>query len=236
MVGRSRGTKVPNAGVVLVSPLGRRKAMKASDLRKLLLVAAMATVIVVDVPGPALASCVEPPPLSDAIAEADIVFVGLAVALDFEGRLATFEIIEVWKGELGPSVVVNGGPELRAMGDARARGQTLASSVDRMYVLGETYLVVSFGRSGDVVMDNACSSTQVMNSDLTDNRPENAYSPQQAPIQDDPTDAAIGWIVPAVIALAAIAAAGFAIYARPPEPRHLVTRNSRGAAATPNRV
>jgi hypothetical protein len=125
----------------------------------------------------AKASCAPAPPLQSSIAEADIVFVGTVVALDHDGRTATFRVEDVWKGKVGETVVVHGGPGIAAIESAAARGEGVASSGDRSYSMGTRYLVLPFGRSGDVLGDNICSNTQPYADELASLRPASAHPP-----------------------------------------------------------
>jgi hypothetical protein len=125
----------------------------------------------------AKASCAPAPPLRNSIAEADIAFVGTVVSLDHDGRTATFRVEDVWKGKVEETVVVHGGPGIAAIESAAARGEGVASSVDRSYSLGTRYLVLPFGRSGDVLGDNICSNTQPYTEGLASLRPAGAHPP-----------------------------------------------------------
>ena len=171
-------------------------------------------------PGIALASCVEPPPLGQAIAEAETVFVGTVVGLDFDARLATFEVIEVWKGAVGADAIVNGGPGLQELGEARAQGQNLFTSVDRQYGAGQTYLVVSHGRSGEILFDNACSSTQPYSAEVELIRPETAYAPTAVPepLVSTEVDAGFPWVLPIIGVTVALGIIAVVVYARRPNP------------------
>lgn len=173
----------------------------------LLVVAALVTVA----PGVALASCAEQLGLNLALVEAETAFVGEVVELDFAGRVAGFEVIEVWKGEVPEQVTVNGGPDMREMLRASASGTELHTSVDRTYAFGETYLVYSYGSDGALLLDNGCSSTQPFTSDLESFRPVTASSPR-ATVEADalPLDEAggAGWAIPAIVAIVAMSAAG----------------------------
>jgi hypothetical protein len=125
----------------------------------------------------AKASCAPASPLRNSIAEADIVFVGTVVALDHDGRTATFRVEDVWKGKVGETVVVHGGPGIAAIESAAARGEGVASSVDRSYSMGTRYLVLPFGRSGDVLGDSICSNTRPYADGLASPRPASAHPP-----------------------------------------------------------
>lgn len=117
------------------------------------------------------ASCAEPLPLDQALAQADTVFVGTVTSLDHGDRIATFRVDETWRGDLGATVIVSGGPSPAELEAARAEGLDMMTSVDRTYVAGATYLVVAHGREGEVLLDNACSATQVWTDDLGRHRP-----------------------------------------------------------------
>lgn len=109
---------------------------------------------------PAQASCDEAVPLSESTTNAQTVFVGTVTELDFDSRVATFTIDEIWKGKAGATTIVVGGSALPELQGARAIGQNIATSVDRSYELGVTYLVVSHGSKDEVLLDNRCSNTQ----------------------------------------------------------------------------
>lgn len=136
-----------------------------------------ATVASLALSQPAAASCLRPPPLDKALAAAPVAFVGTVVETKHDGRTATFEVEEVWKGSVGARVVVNGGPAIDAMGTAEANGETAVTSVDRAYETGVRYLVIPFGARGKVLTDNACSSTQPYTAELASHAPPGATPP-----------------------------------------------------------
>lgn len=192
-----------------------RRTLRRSGATFILFAAAVLTT-----PGIALASCTAPPPLDQAIAEAETVFVGTVVGLDFDARLATFEVIEVWKGAVGPEALVNGGPGLQELAAARAQGQNVFSSVDRQFGAGETYLVVSHGRSGEFLFDNACSSTQLVSAETELARPATAHAPSAAsePLEATEIDTGVPWILPAIGVTAALGIIAGVVYSRRPNP------------------
>ena len=115
-------------------------------------------------PTPAAASCMMPPPIEDAIAQGEVVFVGTVGVAVNDGRWVTVGVEEIWKGpELPPAVEVRGGPE-----------PGTASSVDRSYTQGTRYLFVVAVEDNRLV-DNACSSTTEWSEDLAQFRPEGAH-------------------------------------------------------------
>lgn len=126
--------------------------------------------------GPAAASCVEAGPLAERLADAHTVFVGTVVSVDNDGRKATFEVEEVWKGNAGATAVVNGGPTDAEIAEARTQGLDIFTSVDRFYEVGTRYLVVPY-EVGEVMRDNNCSATQVFTADLDQYRPETVMTP-----------------------------------------------------------
>lgn len=109
--------------------------------------------LAVDAP-PAHASCAALPPLPQALAEADVVFVGTVIETTNEQRWATVEVEEVWKGEDIPSTAeVRGGPK------DPPGPMNVVSSVDTSYREGARYLFVPFN-STNPYRDNACTPTR----------------------------------------------------------------------------
>lgn len=109
-------------------------------------------------------------PVAEAIEAADLVFVGTVVTVAEQGRWATFEVGELWKGpRITATVEVRGGPAI---------GRT---SVDRSYDVGTRYLVVAERvPDGDVAsdygpgaewIDDACSATQAYTTSVDRFRP-----------------------------------------------------------------
>jgi len=143
---------------------------------------------------PAVASCVQPAPIEQAIRDADSVFVGTVTSLSNNDRWATVAVEEVWSGpDLAPIVEIRGGPEGNA-----------ASSVDRSFTGGTRYLFLAYIADG-VLSDNACSSTTEFTADLVRLRPATAHPPiAPAP---DPTTAArfdpASLLVPAALVVGA---------------------------------
>jgi hypothetical protein len=137
-----------------------------------------------------------------------VAFVGAVTGLRNDGRTATFRVEEVWRGSVNETVVVRGGPPGNAM-----------TSVDRFYEAGVRYLVVPYSATGDILRDNACSSTQVYTSKLDRFRPAGSSAPlptaeppstSPAPA-DRPADG--GGRLPAIaLIIGAVAAAGSAVW------------------------
>ncbi len=129
----------------------------------------------------ALASCVMPPPMPQAIRDARTVFVGTVVELENNGRLATVEVEEIWKGSDVPATVRVTGADL----DTGA-----VTSVDRSFELSGRYLFVPFDRKKDVFLDNACTSTTSYREGLARFRPSSAETPSPLSTEgeDEPAD------------------------------------------------
>lgn len=151
--------------------------------------------------GPALASCAEPLPIDEAISAAQTVFVGTVSELRFGDRVALFDVEDIWKGAPPATVVVSGGPSLSDLEAAQAEGGDMATSVDRVYQAGGTYLVVSYASDGSTLSDNACSATQLFTSDLEAFRPSTAHAPL-TPDVAAATDMSVGLSWPELLALA----------------------------------
>lgn len=178
------------------------------------------TLLLLGAPSPASASCLSPPELGVAIAEADTVFVGVVVEVSNRQRDAVVEVEEVWKGDVDERVEVLGGPQ----------GNNVISSVDAAYREDERYLFIPYEGSGDSFRDNACTSTQPYEDDLADLRPADAASPT-TPLpsgtddvldEDAERDAAepparSRWIVPGILALLVAGALAVWLRSRPDE-------------------
>lgn len=176
--------------------LGRLPRMRATFV----LLAAL--LIAFTAPGDVAASCIQPPPIEEAIRAADVVFVGTVTGVANRDRTATVLVDEVWKGpDMAPTVRVLGGPE----------DENTGSSVDRTYTAGTRYLFVVQIDQGRL-SDNACSSTQEMTPDLAIARPAVVRTPiaeQPSPTPAPTTGQAPGQsAAPIVLAATGLAAAG----------------------------
>lgn len=190
----------------------------------LLPTAAFALVFVIA--GSAHASCAEPIPIDRAVDEAQTVFIGTVTDLQYDGRVATFRVEDVWKGDVAGTAVVSGGPKLSELEAARAQGAGVATSVDRYYDRGERYLVVSYAKDGDALLDNDCSATQPFTSDLDQYRPASARGPVASanPIVEIDALSTPAWVGLAGLALVLAAATAVVLRAR---------RHHRSGTATP---
>lgn len=100
---------------------------------------------------PARAACSNAVDPAAKMADADAVFVGRVTEVSDFGRLATMEVLEIWKGpELPPEVVVNGS----------FSGSDQIGASDRTFIAGNTYVVVPLG-SRSPFFDEACSGTHL---------------------------------------------------------------------------
>lgn len=143
-------------------------------------------------PGPASASCAEPPPLRSALEDAPVAFVGTVVDTTNDDRWATVEVSEVWAGEAGDVVEVRGGPE------DPPGPMNVASSNDRAFREGETYLFLPRGGEGGVFQDDACSSTTGYTDEIADLRPAAAAPPDGPSVPED-RGSVLWWIVGAAV-------------------------------------
>lgn len=168
------------------------------------------TWLVVASPTAASADCAPPPDIEQALALTDTAFVGEVTSLDFDGRVATFEVLEVWKGVVEERVIVNGGmPDIAELTAARAAGEEVFTSGDRSYAFGEVYLVLAQIGDGPILRDGGCSATQRFTEALEAARPASAHAPIAVVevVPADPPDDGLGWAVPAALAAVAVAAA-----------------------------
>ncbi|HEV2754492.1 MAG TPA: hypothetical protein VG318_01785 [Actinomycetota bacterium] len=132
---------------------------------------AAAALIVAALAGPARASCAGVPPVRRAVRDARIAFAGTVVDTTSNGRWATVEVTEVWKGDVDARVEVRGGP-------ADPPGPMNAvSSVDRHYREGTTYLFLPYAGHGDTFSDNSCSATTRFTDRIERLRPAGTFVP-----------------------------------------------------------
>lgn len=169
-----------------------------------------AVLLVAVAPTAAIASCGQPPPLEDAVDEADAVFVGVVVEVSNRQRNAVVDVEVVWKGDVDERVEVRGGPQ----------SPNTITTVDAAYDEGERYLFVPHEGSGDRFRDNACTSTQPYDDDFDELRPAGAVDPGPSPSPgetegvldiDEAGDVAQPqsrnlWLVPGILALLAAGA------------------------------
>jgi hypothetical protein len=131
---------------------------------------AIALAVLLLLPAAVAADCMEPPPLEQAVAEGQSVFVGTVVGLENEARWATVRVEDVWRGPDLPAVVgVRGGEEPGTF-----------TSLDRTYRQGATYLfvvMVEQGAAAPRLVDNSCTPTSEWREELAALRPGTARPP-----------------------------------------------------------
>ena len=141
-------------------------------------------------PGVALADCMMPPAVEEAVQTAEIVFVGTVTATTNRNSWASVEVHEVWRGPDQPSaVVIKGGP-----------GGNAATSVDRAFEPGVRYLFFPYVDPEIGLADNSCTSTQPWTEAMVALRPADARAPTGASPTESGFDAA-GLLVPLGVAV-----------------------------------
>jgi len=136
-------------------------------LRVILSVIASVPLLLALAPAIALARCVLPPPIAEAVKTADIVFVGRVAQTTNRNSWASVEVTEVWRGPDQPrAVVVRGGPAGNA-----------ATSVDRTYEPGVTYLFFPYADAEPGLADNSCTSTTPWTEAMVALRPTDVRQP-----------------------------------------------------------
>ena len=157
------------------------------------------------VPAPAAASCAMPIPIEQAIRDSPVVITGTVTSTENDGRWATVQVHEIWKGpDLPATVVILGGPEPGG-----------ASSIDRSFTAGARYLfVVTIDERGQL-HDNACSATTEMAAGENKLRPAEFRTPAPAEATDAGADltgvvgaGAVALVVAAVLLVAGLLARG----------------------------
>jgi hypothetical protein len=131
---------------------------------------------------PVSADCQPVESVEAALQEAEVAFVGTAVASARGVGQVTFRVEEAWAGTLGASVEVFG---LSREGP---------SEDDRFWELGRRYLVIPYVFEGRLV-DHICSGTTLWSEELAALRPPTATPEELAPAPASPP-----W--PALIAVA----------------------------------
>lgn len=174
--------------------------MRSNALRRLHLAAmTLPLALWLIVPATASASCAMPIPIEEAIRTAQVVITGTVISTENQGRWATVEVHEIWKGpDLPATVVVRGGP-----------GPGAASTIDRSYTVGARYLfVASLDEEGDLA-DNVCSATTEMGAGDNELRPADFRTPPPTGAANPGVDLS-GIVGPGIVALLV---AGFLIVA-----------------------
>ena len=191
----------PRAGMHRLVVVAMRLAASAA-------VTMLAAAFAFGLPAPVLASCAEVVPIAKAVEIADVVFVGTVTSVTNAGRWATVAVKEIWRGpDLAPEVVVKGGPDANA-----------ATSIDRTFDVGQTYIFTLTGGSATELTDDACSATQPW-SDVVkalqpaDPRPPTGRPAAGAPLRFGPIIEVVG---AALVAAAAMLVVGLLARGRDP--------------------
>lgn len=111
--------------------------------------------------------------MAEAISQADIVVVGTVLKTRSLNRIATVQVEDVWKGDVGAKFELVAGPS----------SDRSFTSVDRTYELGQRYLLFGFEPAahgaratfGARIEDNRCSLTQPYHDELAADRPATAH-------------------------------------------------------------
>jgi len=122
------------------------------------------------VPAPVLADCQLAPPLDKAVIDAASVFVGTVSSVRSHGFSAEVDVREVWRGEIGGHVVVDGGLD-----------PANPAEDDRTFELGVTYVFLPTSVDGRLV-DSICSATVPWDEQSMGGlRPPEARAPEPLP-------------------------------------------------------
>lgn len=136
-------------------------------VRSLLALAPISLALLLASPGAALADCLPPPPLEQAVQTADVVFVGTVTETANRNTWASVAVEEVWRGPDQPmSVVIKGGP-----------GGNAATSVDRTFEVGVKYLFFPYVDPQAGLSDNSCTNTQPWTEAMVALRPAEPRAP-----------------------------------------------------------
>lgn|SRR5262245_63447216 len=140
-------------------------------LRALLAPSLLPAGLLLAAPGTALADCMQPAPIEQAVKTADIVFVGTVDDTAQGQRWASVTVEEVWRGPDQPKhVVIKGGPA----------GNT-ATSVDRSFEVGVKYIFLPYvDPEGSGLADNTCTNTQPWADEMKAIRPADFRQPLES--------------------------------------------------------
>jgi hypothetical protein len=131
--------------------LGRRLAL-------LLVTAGLALAVAAPAHAETFPGCPEALPIRDAVAAAPIAFLGTVTDVKDEDRLATVEVIRIWRGApLPPKVEVRGTVATQAK---------VHTALDRSYAKGATYLFLPTSGRKPHLVENQCSATTLLTGEL----------------------------------------------------------------------
>ena len=131
---------------------------------------------------PVMADCQMAGSVADELARVRVAFVGTVTEVN--GSTATFDVAEVWKGDVGEVVEVGGAFDDGSFGED-----------DRGWNVGATYLVLPYVE-GNFLRDTICSATTAWTDELAALRPAGVETPA-APAPSGPNMLllAIGMVV-----------------------------------------
>jgi hypothetical protein len=171
-------------------------------IRVFTIVLAMAVSLALSVASSWASCMLDERPIEQQVIEATgPVFVGTVLDVRHD-TTARFQVEEVWVGDVGSEVVVLGGPDEAGM----------ATSVDRTWRVGTTYLVLTHVVDGRL-MDNSCSSTQEWDEALAAARPASATAPTSGSSSDG--GLSTGLVVAVAIGVLVLAVGATAALVRP---------------------
>lgn len=149
---------------------------------------------VLGVPAASASCAMDERSLDEQLADATVAFVGQVRDVRHD-TTALISVEEVWIGQVPEEVTVFGGPDDPGM----------ATSVDRTWQLGTTYLVVPRVVDGDL-HDDSCSPTRAWTEDLEGFRPAAVTAPTAVP-DSEGTDGRVVALALIVLGLAVAATA-----------------------------
>ena len=149
--------------------------------------------------------CAPPLPIEKAVFS-DLVFVGRVTDVANQGRSATVEVTEVWRGDVPTPVTVNGGSD-----------PTNPAEDDRSFEVGVTYLFIPAQIDGlrqGFVTDSVCSSTTPWTDDLARLRPADVGQPSAGSASSTTSSnprAFLGWLTMPILTAVLVVGSAFVL-------------------------
>ena len=106
-----------------------------------------------------LPGCADEGSIATRVAVAPVAFIGTVAALSDKGRVATVDVLKVWKGGPLPRRV-----EVRG---TIATQSKVVTALDRLYASHRTYLFVPSAGVTPHFVENQCSATRAISSEVT---------------------------------------------------------------------
>jgi len=135
---------------------------------------------------------------------APTVFTGTVRALTNQRRTATVDVIRVWKGRVLPKRV-----EVRGTIATQSKVNT---ALDRVYGRGSTYLFLPTAGASPRFVENRCSATRILTSELAAKAPGDGGASPVGPGVGLPS-ANLGKFVPLLIVVPALLVLGGLVFA-----------------------